>query len=231
MRTKRSHREAFADVQALEQQSESQLDEPEQMPVQDSVAADEEKEAQIWDAIKEEYFAGEARRQSERPTRTQNHPVVDQFPLTLQREMTLIGELDQQVHGMLQHLVTSTLALISLGYYDDLLPTLQKYVSRRLNEPETLPFPVLPAISFTPPCTPSRPRTDKTTLRRLKSTISLTSPHTPGTPMGLPRERLQPPKTNAQLLSHVAFLSEQLIRASEEKVNLARSSCESVSGP
>jgi hypothetical protein len=66
-----------------------------------------------------------------------------------------------------------------------------------------------------------------TPLRKLQAE-SLSTPRTP-TPMGIPPERVKVPQTTREMLSHIAWLSEELLRASEEKVNLAQAAYDSVS--
>lgn len=48
------------------------------------------------------------------------------------------------------------------------------------------------------------------------------------TPLGIPAARQKPPKTNREVLSHVAWLSEELLRAAQEKVCLAQTANDSV---
>jgi hypothetical protein len=47
-------------------------------------------------------------------------------------------------------------------------------------------------------------------------------------PLGIYPGRRKPPKTNRELLSHVAWLSEELLRAAQEKVCLAQAANDSV---
>ena len=48
------------------------------------------------------------------------------------------------------------------------------------------------------------------------------------TPLRIFPSRRKPPKTNRELLSHVAWLSEELLRAAQEKVCLAQAANDSV---
>ncbi|KAH8833506.1 hypothetical protein DL96DRAFT_440208 [Flagelloscypha sp. PMI_526] len=215
MRPKRTHREAFEDVE-METEQIQDVEEGEASDPMSRLSEQEreEKEQQVFNAIKEEYCS-----------------LIDQFPLALQREMSLMRELDQQVQGSFPfssvHFLNLLFIYQYLGYYEDLIPTMRSYIAKRLHLVEPLSLPAL--TSTTPTSTPERNVGNSMPfLKRLKSTISLTSPHTPGTPMGLPKERLQPPKTNVEMLSHVAFLCDEIVRASEEKVHLAQSSCDSI---
>lgn len=56
---------------------------------------------------------------------------------------------------------------------------------------------------------------------------SCTSSGTPA-PMGLPPERRKTPQTTREMLSHIAWLSEELLRGCQEKVNLAQAAHDSV---
>lgn len=47
-------------------------------------------------------------------------------------------------------------------------------------------------------------------------------------PLGIPPSPRKPPKANRELLSHVAWLSEELVRAAQEKVCLAQAANDSV---
>jgi len=47
-------------------------------------------------------------------------------------------------------------------------------------------------------------------------------------PLGIPPGHRKPPKTNRELLSYVAWLSEELLRAAQEKVCLAQAANDSV---
>ncbi|KAJ4488305.1 hypothetical protein J3R30DRAFT_3363914 [Lentinula aciculospora] len=152
-----------------------------------------EKEWEIWETVKEEHFE-----------------IVDQVPLTLHRQYTLMGELDQQTHG----------------YLDDLLPLLQQYVAYRHNleaGPSTLPSFAAPTTHSTPTAfssnNTSTPLLLQTLLRSQRP--SALTPR-PSTPLSLPAERVKPPETGKEILSHVAWLAEELMSAAQEKVNLAQ---------
>lgn len=47
--------------------------------------------------------------------------------------------------------------------------------------------------------------------------------------LNVPPQRARTPQTTRQMLSHVGHLTEELLRASDEKVNLAQAAYESVS--
>lgn len=48
------------------------------------------------------------------------------------------------------------------------------------------------------------------------------------TPMSIPPNRMKMPQTTREMLSHIAWLSEEILRASDEKVNLAQAAYDSV---
>lgn len=170
---------------------------------------------------------------------------VDQMPLTLHRQFSLMRELDQQSHGALDCIIfTPFQTQFLLGYVADLLPTFHKYVARRMAMAQ--PNPVVEEVSTesvrpnnipkqerlsTPPAvfsidipigiSPSK-LGPSTPLRKLRADS------TPATPMGIPPERVKPPQTTREMLSHIAWLSEELLRTSEEKVNLAQAAYDSV---
>jgi hypothetical protein len=49
------------------------------------------------------------------------------------------------------------------------------------------------------------------------------------TSLSIPPDLTKTPRTTRQMLSHIGYLTEELLRASDEKVNLAQASYESVS--
>src|SRR4051812_9290094 len=64
-----------------------------------------------------------------------------------------------------------------------------------------------------------------TRIMQSSSSIRDLSSHPPkrtSTPMSVPPERSKAPRTTREMLSHMAWLSEEILRASEEKVNLAQ---------
>lgn len=107
-----------------------------------------------------------------------------------------------------------------VGYLDDLVPLLQKYVAYRRNfEVEASTAPTIPSTSTITPNNTSAPPIPKTPLRSVRA--SILTPR-PSTPLLLPAERIKPPETGKEILSHVAWLAEELVSAAQEKVNLAR---------
>lgn len=58
-------------------------------------------------------------------------------------------------------------------------------------------------------------------------TSPLSMPRTPQSLPILPKHS-DPPQTTRKMLSHVAWLSEEIMRTSEEKINLAQAACDTV---
>lgn len=58
---------------------------------------------------------------------------------------------------------------------------------------------------------------------RLSSSVVCTP-----TPMSIPPNRTKMPQTTREILSHIAWLSEEILRASDEKVNLTQAAYDSV---
>ncbi|KAF9070356.1 hypothetical protein BDP27DRAFT_1323898 [Rhodocollybia butyracea] len=191
---KRRRSQAFPDV-AVEEQVHFQSEEDEQTEEEEE-ARRLDKERDIWESVKEEHFE-----------------VVDQLPLTLHRQYTLMKELDQQTHG----------------YLDDLAPILRRYAAyRRKIETGTL--------TEAEPTAPSTPVASSSTLGLKTPARSVqVSEITPRTlsplasPLALPVERIKPPQTGKEMLSHVAWLAEELMSAAQEKVNLAQAAHDYIS--
>jgi hypothetical protein len=143
------------------------------------------------------------------------------------------------------------------GYNEDLLATLLKYIQLRrtiasrsrsglLVDPGSVngmensasssattpkdfvyaPSPTLAASDIHPQS--AEKLLASTPLTPFKRTLSNVTPRTP-TPTSIPPERLNPPQTSREMLSHMAWLSEEILRASQEKVNLAQAAYDSVS--
>jgi hypothetical protein len=85
-----------------------------------------------------------------------------------------------------------------------------------------------PARNMQPVPSTEFPGTPQQLKKTPVASVSLATPRTP-TPMSIPPERLKPPLTTREMLSHMAWLSEEILRASEEKVNLAQAAYDSVS--
>lgn len=156
-----------------------------------------DKERDIWDAFREEHFE-----------------VVEQLPLTLHRQFSLMRQLDEQAQGYTSHLI----------------PTLMRYIKTRRSIGARLPSDETghthqngtingESSSITPAKVAAPLRQD--------IFDSCTSSEPPA-PMGLPPERRKIPQTTREMLSHIAWLSEELLRGSQEKVNLAQAAHDSI---
>ncbi|KAJ3821027.1 hypothetical protein EV361DRAFT_497074 [Lentinula raphanica] len=158
-----------------------------------------EKEREIWDTIKEEHFE-----------------IIDQVPLTLHRQYRLMSELDQQTHG----------------YLDDIVPLLQKYAAYRRNQDagespaSTSAATAIPSTPIASSSNPPAPPFPKTPLRSVKVSQLASRP---STPLSLPAERMKPPETGKEILSHIAWLAEEVVSAAQEKVNLAQAAHDYIS--
>ncbi|KAH8108198.1 hypothetical protein BXZ70DRAFT_1003592 [Cristinia sonorae] len=171
-----------------------------------------EKEQGTWDAFREEFFE-----------------VIDQLPLSLQRSFLLIKELDLQAHK----------------HIPELLSTIQEYLRHRkvtgLPQPDEVQVEgaSTSAVSLTsqppPPIQPDSPPPAETPrLLRRSSTRSpvkhASKAATPSRPIVISRPTTSapppPPLTSKQrsasLLTKIARLSEELVRTSIEKINVAR---------
>lgn len=135
------------------------------------------------------------------------------------------------------------------GYYKDLLPTIKQYIWLRRSLiaqdaegaacQQTPPKPESPTfiqdLSGPPdkePLHQASPTKDTDTpAPQLKTayiaSLSATPTPTP-THMSLPPNLIKPPQTTREMLEHTAWLSEEVLRASEEKVNLAQAAYDSV---
>lgn len=63
----------------------------------------------------------------------------------------------------------------------------------------------------------------------LHNQLAVGTPQIPATPF-LPQERVKEPKTSREMLGQIAWLIEELIKAGEEKVNLAETTYSAVCG-
>lgn len=144
-----------------------------------------EKEQEVWEAIREERYESEASLAIGRPGLTLL-PVVEQLPLTLHRQLSLMQQLDEQYQG----------------YVGQLLPALKHYIQlrRAVAQPTSVNG------------------------QELNEPFTLVSPAN----LPMPRDRMRTPQTSREHLSHVAWLSEELLRSSQEKVNLAQATADSV---
>jgi hypothetical protein len=236
---KRRRSQAFPHEEEEEEQNVEEVAVPQdeedaqQGELEDGEATTEEvrKEIEIWDAFREEHYEA-----------------IEQLPLSLHRQYTLLLELDEQAQG----------------YNKELLPTIQRYIKLRralISRPEhRLPEQsqgagvviaskdVEMVAKSEPPPTPiqnlSTPLNGGSSIhpswrqsedhgtpisqtKIISRLASLAVTRTP-TPMSIPPDRMKLPQTTREMLSHIAWLSEEVLRASQEKVNLAQAACDSV---
>ncbi|KDQ60561.1 hypothetical protein JAAARDRAFT_31518 [Jaapia argillacea MUCL 33604] len=183
------------------------------------------KRLEIWDALREEHYE-----------------TVEQLPLSLHRSFTLLRELEEQVQA---HDV-------------DLRSSLQKYIEMRISLAGRTPDSAMdPDIAMddasngdgpnrtvekstkmeaecdeVPPLHSSHlpSSTESPTLLQL-SRNQQSIPSTPSFPIPSPflsDTAAQPPQTTRALLSRVAVLSEEVVRATQEKVNLAQAAYDTI---
>ena len=96
--------------------------------------------------------------------------------------------------------------IIPPGYNANLLPMLHKYIAHRKSTFHSRPS--IEGAKYIPIYEGATPRTS--------------------TPISVLSEPLKPPRTTREMLSHMAWLSEEILRTSEEKVNLAQTTYDSV---
>lgn len=123
------------------------------------------------------------------------------------------------------------------GYVSSLLPMLNEYIElrRSLASKDTAsssatkeaPVEVPTEGDEATPQTPSKSDTLKSDVA-VVPTIVLPNRTNSSAPMPVPIERTRKPKTSREYLSHIAWLSEEVLRASQEKVNLAQATYDSV---
>ncbi|KAF9459538.1 hypothetical protein BDZ94DRAFT_1324684 [Collybia nuda] len=170
-----------------------------------------EKEREVWDAFREEHFEA-----------------TEQLPLSLHRQYALIQELEQQ----------------SITHMANLLSTLERYITKRRTMIHKIHSTIVDSVeqrngsatkfdmsdrgAQAPEETPTTSMTPLLNEATPKSGLSskILSPwkRTPITSS----EHTRTPHTTRQMLSHVGYLTEELLRASDEKVNLAQAVYESI---
>ncbi|KAG1837704.1 hypothetical protein DFJ58DRAFT_734200 [Suillus subalutaceus] len=172
------------------------------------------KELEIWDAFKEEH-----------------HEILEQLPLSLHRQYTLIRELDDQ----------------SNAYHADLLDNIRKYIALRIQLTSrsmivdvkqsnmTIPVASDPEAmqADSPQAAGAPPRDEQVSMdsptealndtHNARSAASI-APSLESSSIELPSSR----KTTRILLQQIAQVSEEALRASEEKVNIAQTAYETV---
>lgn len=156
------------------------------------------KELEIWDAFKEEH-----------------HEILEQLPLSLHRQYTLIRELDDQ----------------SNAYHADLLDNVRKYIALRIQL--TSRRDPVAMLADSSQAASSSPRDEHVNIDSPAEVLNDTHYARPAASIA---PNLQSPsielpssgKTTRILLQQIAQVSEEALRASEEKVNIAQTAYETV---
>ncbi|KAF5357890.1 hypothetical protein D9756_001784 [Leucocoprinus leucothites] len=166
----------------------------------------EEKEQEIWDEVRDEHY-----------------DIIEQLPLTIHRQLTLLHQLDYQ----------------SRDYADNLLPTIKNYIQLRhqiaRNEGQPAPSAVTdPSYSLQLVASPggesTSTRNATPTSRRIGSSPAATYARSSSVLSPVPGQpKLRPsPTSTRELLSHIGWLNEEYLRTSREKVNIAQTAQDSV---
>ncbi|KAK0441172.1 uncharacterized protein EV420DRAFT_1278864 [Desarmillaria tabescens] len=215
---KRRRSEAFADPVTIETAPIEYLEDPEiQSDDEEKVPDDEtdearqirlEKEQEVWKAVREEHFE-----------------VVDQLALTAQRQISLTKELDQQSHDYQKKLqdtirlyIAHRRAVASSQSQNIETPNAATDFSMNLSSD---PVPASDAASQNAATDAHLPGTP------LRNQLAVGTPQTPATPF-LPQECVKEPKNSREMLGQIAWLIEELVKAGEEKVNLAETTYSAV---
>jgi hypothetical protein len=117
-----------------------------------------------------------------------------------------------------------------------LLQTLQKYIKQRqtLAGISSHELNILKELDLSTVIVPSTAgdlcpkKSDKFSPHHNRTSPSPPAARIPGS---VPPELSQPPATTREMLSHVAWMTEELLRASQEKVNLSQANYDSVTKP
>lgn len=173
------------------------------------------KELEIWDAFKEEH-----------------HEILEQLPLSLHRQYTLIRELDDQ----------------SNAYHADLLGNVRKYIALRIQltsrrgmivdvKQNKLTLPVASdPVAMQADSSQAAGSSPRDELVNIDSPAEVQNDTHNGRPTASIAPNLQSPvielpssgQTTRVLLQQIAQVSEEALRASEEKVNIAQTAYETV---
>ncbi|KAK0240453.1 hypothetical protein EDD85DRAFT_489001 [Armillaria nabsnona] len=210
---KRRRSEVFVDPVNIEMAPIEHLEDPEnQSDAEEKVPDDEtdearqirlEKEQEVWKAVREEHFE-----------------VVDQLALTAQRQISLTKELDQQSHDY-QKKLQDTIRLYITHRRAVAQITTPNVTKELTGNDSSDAIPASEGVSETTATDAPLPSTP------LHNQLAVGTPQIPATPF-LPQERVKEPKTSREMLGQIAWLIEELIKAGEEKVNLAETTYSAV---
>jgi hypothetical protein len=220
-----------------------------------------EKDRDLWDAFREEYYEGQTIIGSEKTPYPDGH--VSYRAATVDVASTIyadarVGSASAWYHlfPILRRTLHSSHAV---DYNEKLLPALYRYVSHRktLSQSQFPPpsaeanaqHPATPRdISRAPSASAPSPRATSavpneatalsahqvllpaipTPITVQTPAASISTPRTSTPAVSIPSERPEPVKTTREMLSQMSQLSEEILRASEEKVNLAQVAYDSV---
>lgn len=180
---KRRRAQAFQN-EDIEVEREERVEEP-----QVDEKGQEEKEREVWDLVREERYE-----------------IVEQLPLTIHRQLSLMRQLDEQ----------------SQSYVSNLLPMLNEYIELRRSLASKKA-----ASSSDSSEAPAGGSEQAQQAPASRPTITLPERTNSSAPMSVPIERTRKPETSREYLSHIAWLSEEVLHASQEKVNLAQATYDS----
>jgi hypothetical protein len=214
-----------------------------------------EKELEIWDAFREDHFEGLPFNSI--PRRVLNCLIVSYraAAFVVASAIYFITRTRRTSAGyVVDFILSGFFQLRPSGYNRDLLPTILRYIKLRqsltarpeqgqifgIEQPTKSEPPPTPIQNLSTPLNGSRSSSScPVSATKGQSTpvpappvkmpliTSFATTRTP-TPLSIPLNRVKPPQTTREMLSHIAWLSEEILRASEEKVNLAQAAYDSV---
>ena len=244
-------------VSAPEDDGEPEMDAEESQRQEENGDANHrfEVEAEIWDSFREEFHEGACPTPfsllDKGRDRLNRSTAVEQLPLYLHRSYALLRELDQQVTGKADSLRASRSRLgtvidtfaafirLCLGNYNQIHPTLQQYILLRRSlvgqgqqDPkpngvvvkEQSPAPESEVMPASDTAGDSKPSPEPTEAHSGECGASASVPFRPNVAHTDPA-----PNTTRELLRHLGWLMEEVVRGSQEKVGLAQAAYDSVS--
>lgn len=207
------------------------------------------KEMEIWDVFREEHYEGMRKQRSEFEISDNICLAIEQLPLTLHRQYTLLQELDQQACSMCLSFTGSSRIHLVVDHSNELLPSIHQYVKLRqgLTPRSNGEQPAIDSqsaigniylaqdLAVAPDTKSSQTGQSISPMNGSESLLSgveliravpVLATRT-STNMPVPSTSTKP-QMSREILSHIAWLSEEILRASDEKVNLAQAAYDSV---
>ncbi|KAG6820777.1 hypothetical protein H0H93_011542 [Arthromyces matolae] len=164
-----------------------------------------EKEQEVWESFKDEHVE-----------------TIEQVPLTLHRQYALAYELDQQLHGSSLFISTSATSIspLSIACTASLFPLLLQYDSSRKQQRYRAggSSDTEASASRHDPPSYSQSVKERDIYQQISRNLTL----------HLPPHLSKSVVTTRKMMSRFAGFAGELIRASEEKVNITQASCDSV---